>query len=115
MNSFHVNRNLSYPVLVGEKVELVSANTGQVNVRIDQRRYDAMRTALLEVVPQSPDGVAYGELSELVKPHLPKWWFEKEFSIAWHIATVKLDLQHRGLVENVEGKRPMHVRRRGQS
>lgn len=94
-----------------EMVELLNANTGRAGGRLPKRRYDAMRTALLKAVPRTERGMAYKELNARVLPLLPKWWRDEGWSVSWHVATVKLDLQARGLIENVPGVRPMHVRR----
>lgn len=96
-----------------EMVELLNANTGRAGGRLPRRRYDAMRKALLKAVPRAKSGVPYKDLKARVKPLLPKWWQEEGWSVSWHIATVKLDLQARGIIENVPGARPMQVRRIG--
>jgi len=95
---------------VPEMVELLNANTGRAGGRLPKRRYDAMRNALLKAIPRLKSGVAYKDLNARVIPLLPRWWEQEGWSVSWHVATVKLDLQARGLVENVPGARPMHVR-----
>jgi hypothetical protein len=94
-----------------EMVELLNANTGRAAGRLPKRRYDAMRSALLKAIPRTKSGVAYKDLNARVIPLLPKWWQPEGWSVSWHVATVKLDLQARGMIENVPGARPMHVRR----
>jgi hypothetical protein len=94
-----------------EMVELLNANTGRTGGRLPKRRYEAMRTALLKVIPITRTGIAYKDLNARVTPLLPAWWRKEGWSISWHIATVKLDLQARGLLENVPDARPMRVRR----
>lgn len=96
-----------------ETVELLNANTGRSDGRLARPRYETMRAALLKVIPDTEQGVAYLDLKERVKPLLPDWWHKEGWSVAWHIAVVKLDLEARGLIANVDKARPMHVRRTG--
>jgi len=94
-----------------ETIELLNINTGRANGRIPLKRYNAMKRALLKVIPRRSDGVAYAQLKQLAPRHLPAWWHDEGWSVAWHIAVVKLDLEARGELERVPAKRPMHVRR----
>ena len=81
---------------------------GKKAPRIAAVRYEAMKAALLEVVPGGGDGVAFAALPELVAGHLPRDAFHGA-SIPWYVATVKLDLEARGLLRRVPGSRPQRV------
>jgi hypothetical protein len=83
---------------------------GKKGVRIDKTKYEEMRRALLRVIPKRRSGVAFGDLSELVAEHLSDAVFGGA-SLQWYVVTVKQDLEARGLIEQVEGVRPQHVRR----
>jgi len=96
---------------VAMTVELLNANTGRPAGHLAKRRYEAMRTALLKAIPRAATGVAHKDLKARIAPLLPDWWDEEGWSVSWHIATVKLDLQARGLLENVPDVRPLRVRR----
>jgi hypothetical protein len=76
--------------------------------RVDAARYAAMRVALLEVVPDDEPGVPFAALPKLVAEVLPKQVF-RGASIPWYVATVKLDLEARGLLRRVPGSRPQRV------
>lgn len=84
---------------------------GKQGVRIERAKYDAMRRALIAVIPRRRDGVAFGDLAELVKPKLARSAFPPEASIRWYVVTVKQDLEARGEIEQVPGARPQRVRR----
>ncbi len=86
--------------------------TGKAGVRIDRWKYESMRDALLAVIPREPEGVPFGRLARLVRPHLDgaRW---KGSSVSWYVVTVKLDLEARRRIERVPGPGPQHVRRRG--
>ena len=84
---------------------------GKQGVRIERAKYDAMRRALLKVIPRRKDGVAFGDLADLVKPKLDRRAFPPEASVRWYVVTVKQDLEARGDIEQVPGVRPQRVRR----
>ena len=84
---------------------------GKQGVRIERAKYDAMRRALLKVIPRRKDGVAFGELAELVAPKLDRKAFPPEASVRWYVVAVKQDLEARGEIEQVPRARPQRVRR----
>jgi len=83
---------------------------GKRGVRIEREKYDEMRRALMRVIPKRREGVAFGDLPDLVAPHLSSDVFSGS-SVQWYVVTVKQDLEARGLIEQVEGAKPQHVRR----
>jgi hypothetical protein len=78
--------------------------------RIDAARYEAMKAAILAVIPCDAEGVTFASLPKLVGPRLPGDVFAGA-SIPWYVATVKLDLEARGLIERLPGKPPQRLRR----
>ena len=86
---------------------------GKRGVNIDRSKYDAMRGALLRVVPRDAAGVPLAELRDLVPPHLARAGFPPEASVGWYLIAVKQDLEARGELEQVPGARPQHLRRPG--
>ncbi len=91
--------------------EVLNVNTGRSDGTIDREKYEAMKNARLEVIPEGEEGVLFGELAERVKPLLPEKVFEGA-SIGWYTTTVKLDLEARGLIERVPKASPQRLRRR---
>ncbi len=84
---------------------------GKQGVNIDRRKYETMRKALLRVIPRRKQGVAFTELSDLVRPHLDAAVFPPQASVTWYVVTVKQDLEARGEIEQVPNVRPQHLRR----
>jgi len=84
---------------------------GKSGVNIEKAKYDAMRRALLKVIPRTKGGVRFGDLGDLVLDHLDAGAFPKGKSVLWYVTTVKQDLEARGLVEQVPKKTPQHLRR----
>lgn len=81
---------------------------GKQGPRIDAERYDAMKIALLAVIPKTGDGVRFSDLEALVKKRLPKAAFVGA-SIPWYATVVKLDLEARGLIRRVPGSSPQRL------
>lgn len=54
--------------------------------------YEAVRSAILDVVPADREGIAFRDLPAAVEPRLPAALFA-ERSVSWHVTTVKLDLE----------------------
>jgi uncharacterized protein YndB with AHSA1/START domain len=79
-----------------------------LKTRIDAVRYQAMKAAILEVVPGDGDGVTFASLPKLVAKKLPKDAF-RGASIMWYATTVKLDLEARGLITRVAGTTPQRL------
>lgn len=83
---------------------------GKQGVNILTSKYDAMRHALLKVVPAKGEGVPFKGLDEQVAAHLGKA-FEPDDSVRWYLVAVKQDLEARGELEIVPKRRPQHLRR----
>lgn len=94
-----------------ETIETLNVNPGVGGARVNRARYEAMRKALLKAVPEGKDGIAFRELPNAVKVHLPGGELPGGGSIGWYVTTVKLDLEARGILERLEGVSPQRVRR----
>jgi hypothetical protein len=68
------------------------------------------KKALRIDAPRGPDAVTFASLPKLVEKRIPREVFAGA-SIPWYVATVKLDLEARGLIERIPGKTPQQVRR----
>ena len=88
---------------------------GKKGVNITRDKYDGMRRALLRVIPRGGAGVAFGDLPDLVGPHLDPKVYTPDVSVNWYVVTVKQDLEARGLIEQVNGARPQRLRRTGRA
>ena len=94
----------------GAEVSDYHPEAGKQGTNIDAAKYEAMKAALLTVVPADDAGFPFQDLADAVRPHLPDELFANA-SVNWYVTTVKLDLEARGLVERVDGARPQHLRR----
>jgi hypothetical protein len=84
---------------------------GKSGVSIARDKYDAMRRALLDVIPRRTEGVAFSALPRLVRARLDPTVYPAGTSVPWYLVTVKQDLEARGLIEQVPDARPQRVRR----
>jgi hypothetical protein len=73
-------------------------------VRVDKAKYDAMKAALLAVVPQQAPGLTVVEVKTGVLPRLPDDLFPGGAKAGWWLKGVQLDLEARGVIarENVK-------------
>ena len=61
-----------------DKIEVENPNTPGRTERLDRAKYEAMRDALLPVLPDAPPGIKVAEAKAALLPHLdqelfPRW------------------------------------------
>jgi hypothetical protein len=99
------------PVEKSDKVACKTPTPGKQPTRIDRWKYDAVREAILKVIPNRGEGVLFSDLSDKVKAVLPARQLADLGSVTWYTTTVKLDLEVRGEIYRVEAARPQRLRR----
>lgn len=82
---------------------------GQVR-HLDAAPYEAMKRAVLQVLPRSAPGLTLDEARERVVPHLPEALFPGGERAGWWFKTVQLDLEAKGIVAR-ERTRPLRLHR----
>lgn len=87
-----------------ERVEMLSISSPGHVVRVDKAKYEAMKAALLAVVPQQAPGLTVAEVKTAVLPRLPDDLFPGGAKAGWWLKGVQLDLEARGVIarENVK-------------
>jgi hypothetical protein len=81
---------------------------GKQGVNISRDKYEAMSAAILRSMEgrgEVPLQVVRGDVDSELRGRF-------EGSISWYFTTVKLDLEARGILERVPGKRPQRIRRK---
>jgi hypothetical protein len=98
----------------GGRVKTLNVNhgRGRGGKGIDAGIYRAMRAAILGAVPRGKGGISLPDLLARVRRTVPEDLFRGR-SIPWYAATVKLDLEARGLLRRVPGSRPQRIVRGG--
>jgi hypothetical protein len=82
---------------------------GQVKL-VDAAMYDAMRRAVLKVLPKTPPGLTVEDLYSKVVTKLPKDLFPGGAKAGWWTKTVQLDLEAKGIIVR-ERTRPLRLLR----
>ena len=75
--------------------------------RIARAMYEPVRTALLAALDELGE-VPFSALSGEVERRTPGLWADA--SVGWYTTTVKLDLEAKGLIEQVPYARPQRLR-----
>ncbi len=76
---------------------------------VNRAKYEAMRGALMAVLPAVEPGLSQAEMTAAVKPHLPDDLFPGGQTAGWWVKAVQLDLEAKGVLAR-HGK-PLRWRR----
>ena len=79
---------------------------GKKGVNITKLRYERMKEAILAVLSRQEE-VSFQELGDLVADELAGKFDGK---ILWYVVSVKQDLEARGVIEQIPGRRKQHLR-----
>lgn len=93
------------------KTEILNVNVPGRTTRVDTDKYEAMRTAILEVTPAGQPGLTAAEMVEQVTPLLPTSLWPGGKKVGWWQKTVQLDLEARGLLRRDENTKPLRWHR----
>jgi hypothetical protein len=88
-------------------VTVLNINVPGYSHRVDAVRYDAMKTALLKVLPRKQPGMTQAEMFRAVLPHLPEDEFPGGAKAAWWAKTVQLDLEAKGIISRDREAKPL--------
>jgi hypothetical protein len=88
------------------RITVHNVNVPGQATRLDAGMYEAMRQAILQVLPSMAPGLTQAEIREAVVPHLPPELFPGGAKAGWWAKTVQLDLEARGLLVR-EATRPL--------
>ena len=93
------------------KVVMENVNTpGGHIVRVDADKYNAMKRAILAVLPKTSTGMTVADLKKGLLPLLPEDLFPGGAKAGWWLKGVQLDLEAKRLIARIESK-PMRLRR----
>lgn len=89
-----------------EQIVVKNVNVPGQTSRVNAPKYDAMRRALLSVLPGKAPGLTQAEMFRAVRPHLPDDLFPGGATSGWWAKTVQLDLEAKPLVTR-ENTKPL--------
>jgi hypothetical protein len=93
-----------------ERIEIENiASPGHV-MRVDKAKYDAMKQAILAVVPQDEPGMTVAEIKAGVLPLLPEALFPGGAKAGWWLKAVQLDLEAKRVIARANTK-PLRLHR----
>ncbi len=97
-----------------EKVEMENIKSPGHVVRVDKRKYEAMKTALLAVMPKTEPGLTVAELKQELLPLLPEDLFPGGDKAGWWLKGVQLDLEAKAIIVR-ENTKPLRLHLKGGS
>lgn len=93
-----------------DKIVIESLTSPGYQQLVDRNKYQAMRDALLAVLPAEPPGLSVAEAKQQLLPLLPDDLFPQGAKAGWWLKAAQLDLEAKGLVQRVAG-RPLRLHR----
>ncbi|NUS68810.1 MAG: hypothetical protein HOQ41_10695 [Ensifer adhaerens] len=94
-----------------EKIEIENIVSPGHKYRVDRVKYEAMREALLAVLPPSTPGLTVADAKEQLLPLLPQDLFPGGAKAGWWLKAVQLDLEAKGTIER-EASKPLRLHRK---
>lgn len=86
------------------KIEIENVLQPGKTYRVEAERFEAMRDAVLAVLPATSPGLTAAELGEAVLPHLPQALFPGGEKSGWWKKAVQLDLEAKGAIVREDSK-----------
>ncbi len=91
---------------MSEKIYAITPNEGKQGVNLDRDKYQAIYDGIVTVLRKHEDF----PLKTLYKAVTEELSEPFDGSVSWYTMTVKLDMEARGIIEQVPGKKPQHLR-----
>ena len=95
----------------GPKVEVRNANIPGWTGKVDAEKYEAMRQALMRILPRQAPGLTQTEMRNKVVFHLPQHLFPGGEKADWWTKCVQLDLEAEGVIERERAAKPLRWHR----
>ena len=89
-------------------VQILNVNHPGKATSGDAAKYEAMKTALLELPPPGQPGLTVAEVQAGVPPLLPDDLFPGGATAGWWVKAVQLDLEARGVIAR-DKVTPLHL------
>jgi hypothetical protein len=86
------------------KIEIQNVNSPGRTERVDRAKYEAMRDALLAVLPDAAPGLKVPEAKAALLPLLPDALFPAGATAGWWLKAVQLDLEAKGIIRRAPSK-----------
>jgi hypothetical protein len=93
-----------------DKIEIENFTSPNWRGKVDRAKYEAMRDALLAVLPTSSPGLTVAETKAALLPQLSCELFPGGAKAGWWLKAAQLDLEARGTIMREETK-PLRLRK----
>lgn len=93
-----------------DKIEIQNFTSPRHIQRVDRAKYEAMREALLAVVPAAAPGMTVAEAKAQLLPLLPADLYPGGEKAGWWLKAVQLDLEAKQVIQRTATK-PMRLHR----
>lgn len=80
------------------KVEIENVKSPGRTVRVDADKYEAMKAAMLAVLPRTAPGLTVAETKTRLLPLLPDALFPGGAKAGWWLKAAQLDLEAKGVI-----------------
>lgn len=90
-----------------DRIEVQNVNAPEHVVKVDAKKYLAMKKALLKVLPTGLPGITGAEMSAAVLAHLPESEFPGGAKAGWWLKCVQLDLEAKQIVLRDKKAKPL--------
>lgn len=81
-----------------DKIQIENINSPGQTQRVDRAKYEAMREALLAVLPSTSPGLKVPDAKAALLPLLPDELFPAGDKAGWWLKAVQLDLEAKGII-----------------
>lgn len=95
----------------GPKVTVRNVNVPGWTGKVDAAKYEAMKSALLRILPRTAPGLTQTEMRNKVIFHLPEHLFPGGEKADWWSKCVQLDLEAEGEIERERTSKPLRWHR----
>ena len=89
---------------MSEKIEVENVNHPRQIARVDGAKYQAVRAAMLSVLPIDAPGLSAAQMKDAMRPVVPQEMFPGGAKLGWWQKTVQLDLEAKGFVSRANTK-----------
>ena len=86
-----------------DKIEIENATSPGRTTRVDRAKCEAMRAALMPILPTEPPGLKVADAKAALLPHLDQTLFPGGDKAGWWLKAVKLDLEAKGVIARADG------------
>ncbi|CAN7213116.1 DUF6958 family protein [Aminobacter aminovorans] len=80
------------------KIDIENVNHPGLAKPADAAMYQAMKQAILEILPAKSPGLTVAEMQEGVRNHLPEQLYPGGAKAGWWTKAVQLDLEAKGII-----------------